>query len=204
MTQEFLFHATGIAASRGRVANQTMRLPGPTFIVREPARLSLRIWERGLSGALTVVRIAQELIDSEEEGKRQAREPERRPQRGNGGPPVAERPRPASRPKSAARRRTTSAPAPKAAAPAPPPEPAHLDEEPELVAEVAEAGAEEGAGAELHVNEPWDGYDAMTAPEVSRRIEREGEAAAAAVKLYETAGRNRRSILEAADRALTR
>jgi len=34
-----------------------------------------------------------------------------------------------------------------------------------LVAEVAEEGAEDGAGAELTVEPPWDGYDRMTAAE---------------------------------------
>src|SRR5689334_19972782 len=38
-----------------------------------------------------------------------------------------------------------------------PPEPAHISEEPELVEEFAEPGAEDGAGAEVHVQEPWDG-----------------------------------------------
>lgn len=182
-----------------------MRLPGPTFIVREPARLSLRIWERGLSGALTLVRIGRELLDPPEESARHAAERARGSGRGNGGPPAAERPAPRRSPARSARTKPAGPPSrPKPAEPPSRPEPAHLDTEPELVAEVAEAGAEDGAGAELHIDEPWDGYDAMSAPEVSRRLAREGEAAAAAVKLYEAAGKGRSSILQAADRELAR
>ena len=48
--------------------------------------------------------------------------------------------------------------------------PDHVDEEVVLVAEVAEAGAEDGAGPELHVDPPWDGYDEMTAPEIRDRL----------------------------------
>lgn len=165
-----------------------MPLPGPTFIVREPARLSLRIWERGLSGALTVVRIARELLDPPEEGAGQAPEPARRAQEGNGGPPAATRPAGGTATRRAPARAPVREPVP----------------EPELVAELADEGAEEGAGAEVHIDEPWDGYDAMTAPEVSRRLAREGGAAAAAVKLYEAAGKGRTSILQAADRELAR
>ncbi len=199
-----------------------MRLPGPTFIVREPARLSLRIWERGLSGALTLVRIGRELLDPPEESAMHAAERARGSGRGNGGPPAAERPAPRRSPARSARTKPAEAsgptPAdapsrpeaagppsrPKPAEPPSRPESAHLDTEPELVAEVAEAGAEDGAGAELHIDEPWDGYDAMSAPEVSRRLAREGEAAAAAVKLYEAAGKGRSSVLQAADRELAR
>ncbi|MGZ4296959.1 MAG: hypothetical protein ACXVE4_07330, partial [Solirubrobacteraceae bacterium] len=37
-------------------------------------------------------------------------------------------------------------------------EPSHVSEEPELVAEFAEPGAEEGVGAQLRIVEPWAGY----------------------------------------------
>lgn len=73
--------------------------------------------------------------------------------------------------------------------------PDHVDEEVVLVAEVAEEGAEHGAGPELHVEEPWDGYDEMTAPEISDRL-------TAAVALYERIRKSRSTVLDAADRAL--
>src|SRR5437588_4127883 len=44
-------------------------------------------------------------------------------------------------------------------------EPTHVSEEPELVEELAEPGAEDGAGAELHIREPWEGYRDMSARE---------------------------------------
>ena len=82
--------------------------------------------------------------------------------------------------------------------------PDHVDEEPVLVAEVAEEGAEDGAGAELHVDAPWDGYDRMTAADIRDRLTAASAAEAAAVELYESAGKSRRSVLDAAGRALRR
>jgi hypothetical protein len=85
----------------------------------------------------------------------------------------------------------------------PAPEPAHVSEEPELVATVAEQGAEEGAGAEVHVDEPWPGYGSMTAADIRDRLRVEGPAAATAVQLYEAAHKGRSSVLEAAGRELS-
>jgi hypothetical protein len=83
----------------------------------------------------------------------------------------------------------------------PPPEPsAHLEDEPELVGEFAESGAGEGAHAELHVDEPWDGYRSLTASEITRRI---GDASAeevAVIQLYEMTHRGRRTVLDAVAR----
>jgi hypothetical protein len=80
------------------------------------------------------------------------------------------------------------------------PEPAHVSEEPELVAEVADRGAEEGAGAEVHVDEPWEGYDRMTAAAIRGRLRMEGAAVAGTVRLYEAAHKGRSSVLEEAGR----
>jgi hypothetical protein len=84
--------------------------------------------------------------------------------------------------------------------PPPEPEPAHVSEEPELVAASAERGAEDGAGAEVHVDEPWPGYGEMRAADIARRLRTEPPAVAAAVSLYEAAGKGRSSVLEAAAR----
>jgi len=80
--------------------------------------------------------------------------------------------------------------------------PDHVDEQPVLVAEVAEEGAEDGAGAELRVEPPWEGYDRMTAADIRARLAAAGATEAAAVELYESTRKNRRSVLEAAERAL--
>jgi hypothetical protein len=91
-----------------------------------------------------------------------------------------------------------------AEAPAPPPAPAHVSEEPVLVEAFAEPGAEDGAGAEVHVREPWQGYASLTAKEVIARLDDAGPEALATVELYERAHRNRRTVLSAADRGLRR
>jgi hypothetical protein len=82
-------------------------------------------------------------------------------------------------------------------------EPAHVSEEPEIVAEAAERGAEEGAGAEVAVDEPWPGYDDMNAPDIEDRLLAEGNETAAAVSLYEASRKGRASILEAASRSMS-
>jgi hypothetical protein len=81
--------------------------------------------------------------------------------------------------------------------------PTHVSEEPELVAEAAETGAEEGAGAEVAVDEPWPGYDEMTASDIEDRLVTEGAEAAAAVSLYEASHKGRAAVLEAASRTMT-
>jgi hypothetical protein len=107
-------------------------------------------------------------------------------------------PPPAAEPSSPAE----PAPAPPATEPAAT-EPVHVSEEPELVAEAAETGAEDGAGAEVAIEEPWPGYDAMTAPDIEERLLVEGPETAAAVSLYEASRKGRASILEAASRTMT-
>jgi hypothetical protein len=94
-------------------------------------------------------------------------------------------------------------------APPPPPRPprprrsnGHVSEEAVLVAEVADLGAEDGAGAEVRVDEPWPGYDRMTAAAIIARLRGETPEVAAAVSLYETSHKARRSVLEAAARSM--
>jgi len=81
-------------------------------------------------------------------------------------------------------------------------EPAHVSEEPELVEEFAEPGAEEGVGAQLRILEPWTGYSQMKAADVIARLASSSREEIAAVELYELAGRNRKSVLAAAQQAL--
>jgi hypothetical protein len=86
--------------------------------------------------------------------------------------------------------------------PEPVPEPVHVSEEPELVRESAEPGAEDGAGAALTVIEPWSGYQRMNAREIIARAKRSGRAELAAVRLYEARHRARQTVLAAVDRQL--
>jgi ferritin-like metal-binding protein YciE len=84
----------------------------------------------------------------------------------------------------------------------PEPEPIHVSEEPELVMESAEPGAEDEPGPEIHVDEPWADYDRMKAAEIERRLEDAGDELVAVVRLYEAGGKNRQTVLRAADRRL--
>jgi hypothetical protein len=173
-------------------------LTGVLSLAREPARLTLRVWEFGLSSAASVARLGVELLDQERSDPFAAAEryapPSAAPEGGNGhapGPVDVEPPAAPSRP-------VRDSP------PAVPDEliPDHVDEEVVLVAEVAEEGAEEGAGPELHVDEPWDAYDEMTAPEIRDRLAAADPLLAAAVNLYETTHKSRRTVIDAAERAL--
>jgi hypothetical protein len=73
-----------------------------------------------------------------------------------------------------------------------------------LVEEVAEPGAQDGAGAQVRVDEPWDGYDQLQAPDIINRLSSASTAELAAVELYELSGRQRQSILEAVQQELRR
>jgi hypothetical protein len=82
--------------------------------------------------------------------------------------------------------------------------PAHISAEPELVESFAEPGAEDGAGAAVHVEEPWKGYGRMTAAEVIGRLVEASSEELAAVTLYESVHRRRRTVLGEAERRLQR
>ena len=81
-------------------------------------------------------------------------------------------------------------------------EPPDVSGEPVLVEEFAEPGAEDGAGAELHVEQPWSGYDQMNAKAVIARLADATAAELAAVQLYESGHRGRQTILTAVAREL--
>jgi hypothetical protein len=81
-------------------------------------------------------------------------------------------------------------------------EPVHVSEEPALVDEIAEPGAEDGAGPEIHIDEPWEGYGQMTAKQVIERLNAASPAELAAVQLYEGSHRRRQTIVKAVQRAL--
>ena len=94
-----------------------------------------------------------------------------------------------------------SVPAPEPPAPAPA-EPDHVSEEPVLVDEFAEPGAEDGAGAEVHIDPPWDGYERMNAKQVIARLADADPTELAAIQLYEGANRRRQTVMNAAAREL--
>ena len=82
--------------------------------------------------------------------------------------------------------------------------PVHVSEDAEIVETVAESGAKDGAGAEVHVAEPWDGYREMKADDVIDRITGATVAELGAVELYELSGRSRQSVIDAVRRELNR
>jgi hypothetical protein len=80
------------------------------------------------------------------------------------------------------------------------PDSSHIDTEPELVAEFAEEGAEDGAGAELRVDEPWEGYRRMRVADVRDRVLTASSEELAVIQLYEITHRRRRTVLDAVER----
>jgi hypothetical protein len=70
------------------------------------------------------------------------------------------------------------------------------------VEEVAEPGAEDGAGAEVHIEPPWESYAQMNAKDIVDRLTSADPAVLAAVQLYESSHRNRQTILNAVQRQL--
>ncbi len=77
-----------------------------------------------------------------------------------------------------------------------------IDDEDEVVAEFAEPGAEDGAGAQLHLEEPWEGYDCETADAVNERIANADVAELAFLELYEQSHKQRKTVLHAAAQRL--
>jgi hypothetical protein len=75
-----------------------------------------------------------------------------------------------------------------------------VDDEPDLVEEVADPGAEDGAGPTVEVDEPWEDYAGMQADAVIARLHEANAAELAVVELYERAHRGRKTVLAAAER----
>jgi hypothetical protein len=171
-------------------------LTAPLTLLRAPVRVGLKLTEMGLSTAAEAARIGMELLQPDRERPHDFA----RYDAGNGGRPDIDFAAPAE-PATPAEPAVATADAP----PAVPDEliPDHVDVETVLVAEVAEEGAEEGAGAELRVEPPWDGYDEMTAADIRDRLAAATVVEAAAVELYESTGKNRRTVIEAAARSLS-
>lgn len=78
----------------------------------------------------------------------------------------------------------------------------HVSEELTLAREEAEPGAEDGAGASITVREPWEGYRGASAKVVIARLGDASREELAAIQLFEGMNRNRRTVIEAAEREL--
>ena len=177
-----------------------MWLIGP---IRRPLTLAVALGEGVLEVALTVVR---EVRSALEDG------PPAAPPQASSAPVAPPSPAPTptsrvrrSRPEPSPRRRSRP-PAEPAAPPAPPvsEKVKTIDDDPVPVAEFGGEGAEEDAGPEVTVAEPWDGYAAMTAAQLRDRLQGADRETLAAVVLYEGFGKRRSSVIETAERRLTR
>lgn len=80
----------------------------------------------------------------------------------------------------------------------------HIDAEVSLVAESADDGASNGAGAHVHIAPPWERYRRMKAAEITERLTREADAVVSVVLLYEGMNQARKTVIAAAERELAR
>jgi hypothetical protein len=182
-------------------------------LITLPVRVGVRatrLWFRAVEEAISVTAAAtgraMELVTRRSGSGRSPQAPEaRQPLRDvdvaqRGEKPEAARPaQPGARPRPAppsARAAVASPPPPR------PPEPVHVSAEPTLVEEFAEPGAEDGVGAQVRVEPPWDGYERMTAKQVMSRLASASSAELAAVQLYELSHRGRQTIVNAVEREL--
>jgi hypothetical protein len=154
-----------------------------------PLKLSIRI---GIGVLRFELRVLEQLLglDQEEAGVAQTAPPPSTQQRAR----ARQRPRPPRAPEPPLREPEPEAP------PREPEPPRHIDTEPELVGEFAEVGAEEGAGPEIHVDEPWEGYGRMAAADIQDRVAVAGAEELAVIELYERTHRKRPSVLDVVKR----
>jgi hypothetical protein len=178
------------------------------------AEISLTVARRAGSLALSTARQVAEMALERGASRRTSSPP----------PSAADRPRSTTTPRAAAppapapARPPAAAPtAPAAPVPTPaaaadaddPPAPAsaapgdeHVDREAVVVGEFADAGAADGAGAQIRVAEPWEGYGSLTAKEVNDRLAAASPESLAVARLYETTHRNRVTVLKEIDRRM--
>jgi hypothetical protein len=126
---------------------------------------------------------------------------------GERSPPSPSPPSPDAEPKRSPVRRPDPIPPPPAPRSSPPVPPVPdtvktIDDAPEFVAEFADSGVEDGVGAEVHVGEPWPDYNRLNAAEVRARLATSDSELCAAALLFEPLHRNRRTVVEAAERRL--
>jgi hypothetical protein len=82
------------------------------------------------------------------------------------------------------------------------PAPDHVDREAVVVAESHDPGAASSVGAQITVDEPWEGYGELSPKDVVDQLEDADAGKLAVVRLYEGLHRNDRGVLAAIDRRL--
>jgi hypothetical protein len=152
----------------------------PLGLVTLPLRLGLRVAGIVLRPVASALGLAGHDADTRVEAVRE--EPRR--------PDAPPRRRPVRVPPPARRRPESRADVPE--------EPEHVSEEPVVVAEVADQGAEESPGPQISVDEPWEGYRRMKAADVIDRLAVASPEEIAVVQLYESTHKRRKTVLEAA------
>jgi hypothetical protein len=183
-------------------------------LITLPVRIGLRAASLAVRGSLQATeqalalagQVAKLMTPHEQSAPEQAH---RRPAESRAAEPASAAPEPASaapEPAPAAPERPPAAPpiiveAEAEWEPTPVP-PTHVSEEPALVESFAEPGAEDGAGAELHIDEPWEAYADTTAKELITRVADADAEELAAMQLYEATHRRRETVLSAVERAL--
>jgi hypothetical protein len=172
-----------------------------TELITLPLRVGVRVTRLWVRGAEQAFGLAQQAVESTGviPGGRRASQPAPDSTQPGREPSWADAPSSPDEPAAAPSVSAAPQPAPRYE---PEPEPAHVSEEPTLVAEVAEAGADEGAGAQVNVAEPWPGYRRMNARDVLSRLDTASPAELAAIQLYERAHRARQTVLSQAERRL--
>ena len=191
--------------------------------VRRVAKLGLTAVRRAGSAALPVVRRLAEPLQRkrEQNGRRASHATGATPSPTSDGapaakpapsakaapapmPPSPDPPAPAAEP-AAATPAPDPAPVPPAAEPvaaAPGAPPDRVDREATLVRESADPGAAGHVGAQIRVDEPWDGYADMRAVDIVARLSDASPEMLAVVRLYEQANGDRVTVLDAIDRRL--
>jgi len=174
--------------------------------VRRIAKLGLSAVRHAGSAALPVVRRLAEPLQRKRE---QDAGRESHPAGPMPSPTASDEPAAGAPPAARVAPPATDAPAP-VAPPAQAPEPRatpfaapdHVDRGATLVRESVDPGAADHVGAQIHVKEPWDGYEEMRAVDI---VEKLGDASAemlAVVRLYEQSHRDRVTVVDAIDRRL--
>jgi len=163
-------------------------------LVKLPIRLTVDLLKLPLEGTKLALALVRELVEEE---------PERAPVR----PPPASRaeptpPPPPPRPEAVGPLPTVPEPVEDEPFDEDPLEPLHVSEEPELVAESADPEAADGGTAEVHVDEPWDGYRHLKADDVIARVGVATAEELAVIELYEMTHRGRKSVLAAVEKQL--
>jgi len=170
----------------------------PGRLVTLPIRLTVDLLKLPLEGTKLALALIRELV--EEDPPRAPARPGA-PSPATAGPPSAPRTKP---PPPRAEPPARAEPFPRAPEPfdGDPLEPVHVSEEPELVAESADPEAADSGTAEVHVDEPWDGYRHLKADDVIGRVGVASAEELAVIELYERTHRGRKTVLAAVEKQL--